>query len=230
MRTKLLGILLSVLFAFPAMAADTPAGSDPAPVPVASDWTLDTSVTWKSGREFMDQGFLFTGNNVRELDATLCKDGLCFNLWRADTRKKSEHETDFQVWKDFALGGGTLQLKAAYYELAGPDVPEVKVTYTYPLGTACSVAASYEELWNGFRDTVAKAKGSCGIPVSDRVTINASAQISHTENFDQWVPGGEIGASIAIGKGFGLRTFVKGYGGREPDMVGGISLSKSFGR
>ncbi len=237
MRTLLVSILLPSLLAFaiPACAEEatnTPAAgieqSVRAPKP-ASDWTIDTSVTMKSGRDFMDQGFTFTENAVVQLDITACKDDWCFDLWRADTRKKSEHETDFQVWKNITVGTGSIQLKAAYYELSGPNVPEVKFTYRHPLSDTCDLAGSYEHLWHGFKETVLKAKGSCTWKVSERVSIDAFTQITHTKNFDQWVPGAEIGASTTLGNDLRLRSFVRGFGGRDPDVFFGVSLSRSFG-
>ncbi|MDB5195345.1 MAG: hypothetical protein JWO84_529 [Parcubacteria group bacterium] len=250
MRTMLVSILLSsgVVLASvaPAMAQETapitlaaatdtsrPAGGETttlvaAPSPTAQ-WTLNTSFTAKSGRDFEKQGFTLTKNPVTEKELTLCNTGgLCFDLWRADTKLAKEHETDFQVWKDFKVGASTLQVKGAYYELAGPDVWDTTWTLTHPLGKACAIAGSYEWDGGGFKENAIQAKGSCSWKVSEHATIDGALQISHSENFKQWVPGAEIGVSFALPYDINVRPFVKGFGGREPAAFFGVSVAKAF--
>ncbi|MEK7080061.1 MAG: hypothetical protein AAB901_02115, partial [Patescibacteria group bacterium] len=164
--------------------------SDPSPpeypggnqerVPAQTAYDPSTTFTVElgvdSGRVFLDQGLTLTQRPVGIADFTLCKEGWCFDFWRAQpfTNHPEDRETDLQVWKDLQHGSVNYQIKGAFYEVEGREIWEAKFTASHSVSSSCTISASAEFMRGGFNDNIAHGEVGCAHPLADKVKIDGT--------------------------------------------------------
>lgn len=225
----LLALMACVTSAQAAEQGAKPAGQDPAFVvsapPTVYLVTVTGSGALQNGRPFMDQGFMLTHRTTAEVETTVCHFNLgCLDLWLAETGQRSTHELDLSYLKQIEFGDYEVEVRFGGYEVPGEDVAEAKVSLSHSLDHGCTGTVSYEVMGAGFVDHVTKAAAVCQVWVSKRVTLDIAPAIAHSTAFKATTPGGRIAVVYAIDRNRSVQLFAKGYGGKNPDGVIGISL------
>ncbi|KND49595.1 MAG: hypothetical protein AB203_00745 [Parcubacteria bacterium C7867-008] len=176
MRITSLVLFTSLVLAASASAAHAEGDG----MSMGSLGSFNGGITLQSGRPFPQQGINLTDRTTSEVSGTVCYGSLCGGVWHAETGKKSLNETDYTLNYGVDAGKAHVDFQVAGYAVAGKNIPEGKVTVSYPISGSCSSFASYEKLGGGFKETVLEAGGTCSIKLSERVSLGVTPAIAHS--------------------------------------------------